>query len=129
MAFLTALLVDNQLKFAMVGLVASLAGVQSVANIRHRGDMARAAFWCSVANVLVILVAHGATVRFDWRELGIGAAWGVSGGLGSVLLFWLRRRGCWSLARVCRRSACAPSSLPWLGCKRLSLWQRCCSQS
>ncbi|MBI3912132.1 MAG: HDIG domain-containing protein [Armatimonadetes bacterium] len=87
MAFLTALLVDNQLKFAMVGLVSSLAGVQAVTNIRDRAGILRAALAVCVANVLVILVAHGATVRYSWPELGVGVAWGMIGGLASVFLF------------------------------------------
>jgi putative nucleotidyltransferase with HDIG domain len=83
----TAVLVENQLKFAIIAFVSSLVGVTAVANIRDRAGILRAALTVAAANVGVIMVAQGATGG-DWRaELGPASAWGIMGGVGSVFLF------------------------------------------
>lgn len=87
LALFTALLVENQLKFAIISLVSSLVGVTAVTNIRNRAGILRAFLAVSGANVLIILIAQGATGGDVIGDAGQAVAWGILGGIGSVFLF------------------------------------------
>ncbi|MFZ5633566.1 MAG: HD family phosphohydrolase [Bacillota bacterium] len=56
MSFLLALMAEEQIKFGVVGLVGGIAGVYSVSKLSQRGDLARAGFYTSAANVIAIMV-------------------------------------------------------------------------
>ncbi len=87
MALVTGLLVESQLKFAIIALVSSLVGGTAVANIRNRAGLLRAALLVAVANVITILIAQGSvSPEVDWTA---AFAWGSIGAVGSVLLFVL----------------------------------------
>jgi cyclic-di-AMP phosphodiesterase PgpH len=105
LAMLTSVLVGSELKFAILSIVSSLAGVQAVTNIRNRAGILRAGVSLSCVNVVAALVAHGATQSGLSEEMaptmlpalvGQTATWATIGGFGSVLLFvlfaaWLER--------------------------------------
>jgi putative nucleotidyltransferase with HDIG domain len=86
MALVTALLVENQLKFALISLISSMVGVTAVGNIRNRAGVLRAGVAVGAANVAIILIAQGATGGPLRSELGQALAWGILGGIGSVIL-------------------------------------------
>lgn len=97
LALLTSVLVGSELRFAILSIVSSLAGVQAVTTIRNRAGIIRACLVVSVVNVIATLVAQGATqsVRGEFTRaellatLGQSSLWAFLGGFGSVLLFML----------------------------------------
>lgn len=96
LALLTSVLVGAELRFAILSIVSSLVGVQSVTNIRNRAGILRAGITVSGVNVVTAVVAHGATQSNMPDELTQIVLWAVIGGFGSVLLFvlfaaWLER--------------------------------------
>jgi putative nucleotidyltransferase with HDIG domain len=96
LGLLTSVLVDSELKFAIIGIVSSLAGVQAVSNIRNRAGILRACLTVSAVNVLAAVVAHGATQRTLPEEIPQNLVWAVVVGVASVLLWmlftaWLER--------------------------------------
>lgn len=56
MSLLLALMAGGQVNFGIVGLVGGITGVYSVSKLSQRGDLARAGFYTSAANVAVIAV-------------------------------------------------------------------------
>jgi cyclic-di-AMP phosphodiesterase PgpH len=98
LAILTSVLVGSELKFAIISIVSSLAGVQAVTNIRNRAGILRACFNLSAVNVVTAFVAQGATQADlpDQMQVAQTAVWAVIGGVASVLLWmlctaWLER--------------------------------------
>lgn len=87
MALVTALLVDSQLKFAIIGLASSIVGVNGVVNIRDRAGILRTAVSVAAANVVAILITQGATAADLRSEIGPALAWGSVAGIGAVFLF------------------------------------------
>lgn len=55
MSFLLALMTGGQIRFGLVGLVGGFTGVYSVSRLSQRGDLVRAGFYTSAANVAAIL--------------------------------------------------------------------------
>ena len=96
LGLLTSVMVGVELKFAILSIVSSLAGVQAVTNIRNRAGILRACVTVSAVNVVTALVAQGATQSNLPEEIGQSALWAVIGGFASVLLWvlftaWLER--------------------------------------
>ena len=56
MSLLLALMAGGQVNFGVVGLVGGITGVYSVSKLSQRGDLARAGFYTSAANVAAIMV-------------------------------------------------------------------------
>lgn len=56
LSFLLSLMADGQVHFGIVGLVGGLAGVLVVSRLKQRGDLFRAGFYISAANVVSIAV-------------------------------------------------------------------------
>ena len=96
LALLTSVMVGAELKFAILSIVSSLVGVQSVTTIRNRAGLVRAGFTISAVNVVTALVAQGATHANLPDEIGQNVLWAAGGGFLSVMLFmfvaaWLER--------------------------------------
>ncbi len=56
MSLLLALMAGGQVNFGVVGLAGGITGVYSVSKLSQRGDLARAGFYTSAANVAAIMV-------------------------------------------------------------------------
>lgn len=54
MSFLLALMTGGQIRFAIVGLIGGITGVYGVSKLSQRGDLARAGFYTSAANIIAI---------------------------------------------------------------------------
>jgi len=96
LGLLTSVLVDSELKFAIISIVSSLAAVQAITKIRNRAGILRACLTVSVVNVLAALVAQGATQRTLPEEIPQDMVWAVVGGVASGVLWmlftaWLER--------------------------------------
>jgi putative nucleotidyltransferase with HDIG domain len=96
LGILTSVMVGAELKFAILSIVSSLAGVQAVTNIRNRAGILRACAMIAAINVVTALVAQGATHADLPEEVGQSAIWAAIGGVVSVMLWvlftaWLER--------------------------------------
>jgi len=56
MSFMLAIMTGNQLRFGLVGLIGGITGVYSVSKLSQRGDLVRAGFYTSGANVVAIFI-------------------------------------------------------------------------
>ncbi|HPU36340.1 MAG TPA: phosphohydrolase, partial [Bacillota bacterium] len=56
MSFMLAIMTDYQLRFGLVGLIGGITGVYSVSKLSQRGDLVRAGFYTSGANVVAIFI-------------------------------------------------------------------------
>ncbi len=95
-ALLTSVMVGADLRFAILAIVSSLVGVQSVTAIKNRAGILRAGVTVALANIATAVVAHCATQAALPAEIGQTAVWAGVGGLVSVMLFyfmaaWLER--------------------------------------
>jgi putative nucleotidyltransferase with HDIG domain len=84
----SGLVLNNELRFTVITLGSSLVGIISVARLRNRGDLVRAAvLLCSANAILNVLVGQ---LEGDLpQELLYGAVWGIVSGLFALVLFWL----------------------------------------
>ncbi|MFX4263397.1 HD family phosphohydrolase [Pelotomaculum propionicicum] len=56
LSLLLGVMTENQLRFGLVGLIGGIAGVYSVSKLSQRGDLVRAGFYTSGANVVAIFI-------------------------------------------------------------------------
>jgi putative nucleotidyltransferase with HDIG domain len=96
LALLTSVLVGAELRFAILSIVSSLAGVQAVTTIRNRAGILRACLTVSTVNVVTAIVAQGATQNTLPEQMAESTVWAMMGGVASVLLWmlftaWLER--------------------------------------
>jgi putative nucleotidyltransferase with HDIG domain len=61
MSLILVLMTENQIRFGLVGLIGGITGVYSVSKLSQRGDLVRAGFYTSGANVIAIFVVGLAT--------------------------------------------------------------------
>ncbi len=54
MSFLLVIMTDGQVRFGLVGLVSSIAGIYGVGKLSQRGDMVKAGFFTGIAGVITI---------------------------------------------------------------------------
>lgn len=55
LSLMQGVMMDNQLRFALVGMIGGMTGVYSVSKLSQRGDLVRAGVYVSIANVVAIL--------------------------------------------------------------------------
>lgn len=55
LSLMQGVMTDNQLRFALVGMIGGMTGVYSVSKLSQRGDLVRAGVYVSIANVVAIL--------------------------------------------------------------------------
>ncbi|TEB11539.1 HD family phosphohydrolase [Pelotomaculum propionicicum] len=55
-SLMLGVMTGNQLRFGVVGLIGGITGVYSVSKLSQRGDLVRAGFYTSVANVVAIFI-------------------------------------------------------------------------
>lgn len=84
----SGLILNHEPRFSLLTLGSSLAGIVSVATLRNRGDLVRAAALVCFANALLIVLV-GLLQGDTPRALGVGALWGGLSGLFALVLFWL----------------------------------------
>jgi putative nucleotidyltransferase with HDIG domain len=56
LSLLLGVMTENQLRFGLVGLIGGITGVYSVSKLSQRGDLVRAGFYTSGANVVAIFI-------------------------------------------------------------------------
>lgn len=56
MSLLLVMMTENQIRFGLVGLIGGITGVYSVSKLSQRGDLVRAGFYTSGANVVAIFI-------------------------------------------------------------------------
>jgi cyclic-di-AMP phosphodiesterase PgpH len=88
LAVTSGVVLNNELRFTLITLGSSLAGILSIAELRNRTDLLRAAAVVCGANVLLSVLA-GQLEGDSLAELGLGMLWGVVSGGVAVTLFWL----------------------------------------
>jgi cyclic-di-AMP phosphodiesterase PgpH len=88
LAVTSGVILNNELRFTLITLGSSLAGILSIATLRNRTDLLRAAAIVCGANVLLSVLA-GQLEGDSLPELGLGMLWGVVSGGVAVTLFWL----------------------------------------
>jgi len=95
LAVTSGVVLNNELRFTLFTLGSSLAGIVSVASMRNRNDMVRAAIAVCGANAyLSFLVAK---IEGDLpKEMLSGALMGIGSGLVALVLFYL---GVWCFER------------------------------
>lgn len=84
----SGLILNNELRFTLITLGSSLVGIVSVATLRNRGELLRAAlFLCGSNALLNVLVGQ---LEGDVpSELLSGLLWGVVSGLFALVLFYV----------------------------------------
>lgn len=87
LGLLTSVLVGAELRFAILSIVSSLVGVQSVTNIRNRAGILRAALILSLVNGATAVVSQGATQSSLPEEITQSVVWAGIGGITSVGLW------------------------------------------
>jgi hypothetical protein len=86
MSFMLAIMTDNQLRFGLVGLIGGIAGVYSVSKLSQRGDLVRAGFYTSGANVVAIFVVGLVTGTPLGLLISTSLALGITSGILSSIL-------------------------------------------
>jgi len=56
MSLILVIMTENQIRFGLVGLIGGITGVYSVSKLSQRGDLVRAGFYTSGANVVAIFI-------------------------------------------------------------------------
>lgn len=56
MSLVLVIMTENQIRFGLVGLIGGITGVYSVSKLSQRGDLVRAGFYTSGANILAIFI-------------------------------------------------------------------------
>ena len=88
LAVTSGVILNNELRFTLITLGSSLAGILSTAQLRNRSDLLRCAAIMCGANALLTVLA-GQLEGDSLRERGIALLWGVVSGGIAVTLFWL----------------------------------------
>jgi hypothetical protein len=86
MGFMLAIMTDNQLRFGLVGLIGGITGVYSVSKLSQRGDLVRAGFYTSGANVVAIFVVGLVTGTPLGLLISTSLALGITSGILSSIL-------------------------------------------
>ena len=84
----SGLAMNHELRWALGALLSSLMAIYAVSDIRHRADLMRAMVAVCVANLAMVWLI-GRISGDEIRDLFIGSAWAVAGGVSSIGLFWL----------------------------------------
>jgi len=83
---LLGIMMDNQLRFTLVGLVGGFAGIYSVSKLSQRSDLVMAGVYVSIANMAAIL-AVGLAYSIPYGALVFSCvAFGIANGVLSALL-------------------------------------------
>ncbi|OPX87071.1 HDIG domain-containing metalloprotein [Pelotomaculum sp. PtaB.Bin117] len=86
MSLMLGVMTGSQLQFGLVGLIGGITGVYSVSKLSQRGDLVRAGFYTSFANILAIfsvgLVTEKPFALIIFSSLALGLASGI---LSSIL--------------------------------------------
>ncbi|HOV79712.1 MAG TPA: HDIG domain-containing protein [Bacillota bacterium] len=81
MSLVLGIMTGNQIRFALVGLIGGVTGVYSVSKLSQRGDLVRAGFYTSGANMVAILIAgllnDTPTTLLLSSSIALGAANGI----------------------------------------------------
>lgn len=95
LAVTSGVVFNNELRFTLFTLGSSLAGIVSVASMRNRNDMVRAALALCGANAFLSFLV--AKIEGDLpKEMFSGALMGIGSGLVALVLFYL---GVWCFER------------------------------
>ena len=84
----SGLILNNELRFTLITLGSSLVGIVSVATLRNRGELLRAALFLCGANALLNVLV-GQLEGDVPSELLTGLLWGVISGWFALVLFYL----------------------------------------
>ena len=86
MSFMLAIMTDYQLRFGLVGLIGGITGVYSVSKLSQRGDLVRAGFYTSGANVVAIFIVGLVTGTPLGLLISTSLALGITSGILSSIL-------------------------------------------
>lgn len=86
MSLLLGVMTGNQIRFGLVGLIGGITGVYSVSKLSQRGDLVRAGFYTSGANMLAILIAGLVNGTPTALLISSSVALGVANGILSSIL-------------------------------------------
>ncbi|MDD4238117.1 MAG: HDIG domain-containing protein [Desulfotomaculaceae bacterium] len=86
MSLILVIMTDNQIRFGLVGLVGGISGVYSVSKLSQRGDLVRAGFYTSGANIVAIFVMGLVTGVPFGLLISSSIALGVTNGILSSIL-------------------------------------------
>ena len=81
-----AIMTDYQLRFGLVGLIGGITGVYSVSKLSQRGDLVRAGFYTSGANVVAIFIVGLVTGTPLGLLISTSLALGITSGILSSIL-------------------------------------------
>ncbi len=83
----SGLIMNHELRFALMTLVSSLSGIYSVTNIRARGHLLRATTVIAFANVSLVWILGG-LLSDPVGEMVSGSVWAVISAAFATCLFW-----------------------------------------
>jgi putative nucleotidyltransferase with HDIG domain len=83
----SGLIMNHELRFAVMTLISSLIGIYSVSNIRARGHLLRATLAIGTANVALVWILGG-LLKDSINEVLTGSAWAVLSAGFAVGIFW-----------------------------------------
>ncbi len=86
MSFMLAIMTDHQLRFGLVGLIGGITGVYGVSKLSQRGDLVRAGFYTSGANVAAIFIVGLVTGTPLGLLISTSLALGITSGILSSIL-------------------------------------------
>lgn len=86
MSMLLVIMTGNQIRFGLVGLIGGITGVYSVSKLSQRGDLVRAGFYTSGANVVAIFIVGLANGTPLGLLITSSLAMGITGGILSSIL-------------------------------------------
>lgn len=87
LSVLTGLIMNHELRFAVMTLISGLVGIYSVTDIRHRRDLLKATAMVATANLILVWVLGG-LVGDTLPEVMSGSAWAVLAAAIGVGAFW-----------------------------------------
>ncbi|WP_066636524.1 HD family phosphohydrolase [Desulfolucanica intricata] len=86
MSLFIAIMTGEQLRFALVGMLGGMSGVYSVSKLSQRGDLVRAGFYTSLANVIAIFTVGLMTETPIGLIISASVFLGVTNGILSSVL-------------------------------------------
>jgi membrane-associated HD superfamily phosphohydrolase len=86
MSLILVIMTENQIRFGLVGLIGGITGVYSVSKLSQRGDLVRAGFYTSGANVVAIFTVGLANGTPFGLLISSSLALGIISGILSSIL-------------------------------------------